>query len=90
MKLFQITNIKILDPITVVSGSNQDAANYFVEALHRALGHVPLVDYAVTQWSPQNLSQSPALQTILDRPYRGFAREGQHGWEFIDPLAQRP
>lgn len=89
MKLFQITNITIIDPITVAAHRHEDAATYFVESLHRAFGRVPLIDYAVAQWNPRNLTDAPTLQTILDRPYRGFAWERDHGWDFVDPFAER-
>ena len=47
MQFYEIADLKLEEPITILAESHSDAANYFVACLHRGLGHVPIIEYKV-------------------------------------------
>ncbi|GAM07060.1 hypothetical protein [Novosphingobium sp. MBES04] len=86
MKLFKITDLNVLEPLTVLAESRDAAADYFVAAMQRGFGQVPVIEYAVTRWNPRDLERRADLRGVLDNVRSGFVWEGQQGWEIINPF----
>lgn len=86
MKLYKISDINLVEPYTVLAESRDRAADYFIACLNRGFGHVPVIEYAVTRWSPKDFDQHTGLREILDKQQKGWAWEGQDRWEFTDPF----
>lgn len=86
MKLFKISDINLVEPFTVLAKSRERAADYFVASLSRGFGHVPVIEYAVTQWNPKDLDQHKGLREILDQNHNGWAWVGPTQWESYNPF----
>ncbi len=87
MKLFQISDINLVEPYTVLAESRDRAADYFIACLNRGFAHVPTIEYAVTRWNPRNLESLKGLGEIVDLDQKGWAAENCGRWEFYDPFA---
>lgn len=87
MRLFKITDLTLLEKITVVAPSREDAANLFIARLALGLGKVPVMEYTVTNWRPKSLPADSMLTHLMEGPRRGFAWKDDKGhWDFTDPF----
>lgn len=86
MKLFKISEIRFVEPFTLLAESTDAAADYFVACLDRGFGHVPVIEYAVTQWNPKNIDDHKGLREVLGQPGTVWTWEGRERWEFANPF----
>ena len=86
MQFYEITDLRLEQPITILAESHSDAANYFVACLHRGLGHVPIIEYKVDRCQRAQVDMHADLCEIAIEGRRALAWATQERWEHVDPF----
>lgn len=89
MRLFQITDFQLENPISIIARDKDHAAEMFIMSFVRSIGNIPTASYGVNELILTGLADDPSLFNLTMGHQPGFAwSSADGGWELFDPYQE--
>ena len=88
MKVFQITEIQFLDPLTIIAFDGEQAVDLFMEGMIAGFGNRPDILYKMAEVKPNTATRDgKSLVYLAAGELPGIAWKGERVWELFRRFA---